>query len=65
MHTTTSRDWTLIHHGDFSGDVTIRQGERELTVPASVLLDFAAAVVRQREMDRLESASTEELLRLK
>lgn len=69
-HTTDlGQGWIAIHDGDFEGEVTLREivpGRKkplnEVTIPASVLLQFAAEVVRSTAIQQLERATSHEIL---
>lgn len=65
MHTTPIGDYTFVHDVDFRGNVEIvtREGER-LSIPATILLKFAAEVVRTHRMSKLERATAAQLLDL-
>jgi hypothetical protein len=67
MHTTTLHGSTalILHHGDYQGDVTIRDSaDRTVHVPADLLRQFVANQVRGEQIGRLESLSTNEILGL-
>lgn len=65
------------HNGDYSGDViinkrvvpaglsekdTMKLPFEEIEIPASVILDLAAAYILRKRLEKLESATTEEIL---
>lgn len=67
--TDLGQGWIAIHDGDYKGDVTLRQLApkrkkplQEVTIPATVLLEFAGEVIRSEAIQRLEQAPLEELL---
>jgi hypothetical protein len=74
MHSTTLRNYTILHHGDYSGDVEIvRHVEDPLeadanfrvTVPADILFRFVADAVRLRRISQLENMTDQQILGLK
>ncbi len=67
MHTTNIENFTFIHNGDYSGNAQIQREswERPVYIPCSVLLEFAAELVRNRKIEALEQADAAELLGLK
>lgn len=53
---------TFIFNSDFSGDVVIRDGDRELNVPVTDLVGFVAEYVRRTKISQLEDASDADVL---
>lgn len=70
MHTKefkTSHGSTVafIHHGDYSGDVTIVGADgRSVIVPCDLVTAFVAEIVRAKKLQALEQADAVEILGL-
>lgn len=66
MHTFKHGDWTIIHHGDYSGDATIIAPDKnEMAIPCETIRAFVAEQVRGSKIAEAEDASVAELLGLK
>jgi hypothetical protein len=60
------RQFTLLHNGDYSGEVTIRNEmtKQELTVDTDVLFHFLSRVLRAARISKLENQSAASILGL-
>lgn len=66
MHVSEHDSVDFIHHGDFSGEITIRGWDnREVTVTKKALVGIVAQMVRGEKIEALEQASDEKVLGLK
>lgn len=66
MHTTQTEGGTsFIHHGDYSGEVTVVTGRKRMQVPMSDLKEFIAESIRQNAINCLEEMTTEQILSFK
>lgn len=55
MHTTKINQTVFIHDGDYGGDVEIRTGRGNITMPFLDLKGFIADYVRNKRIGKLES----------
>lgn len=62
--TNLSSGVSVVHNGDFSGDMTFVVKGRSVDVPAESVLEMAAEVVRSTRIGELEQMGTHELLGL-
>ena len=73
-HTTTVNNVSFIHNGDYSGDVEIvlppkknpgvgNVEEMSLTVHFDAIKDFMAEYVRSELIEKIENASSDEILK--
>jgi hypothetical protein len=63
--TEDGREFFLNHNSDWSGETLLREGTQtfKLEIPAEVFVQTAAEILRARRIERLEQATTEELLK--
>lgn len=62
MHTTEIDGVTFHHHGDYSGEIVIQVGKKELTVSTKALVGLVAEMVRAERTIKLEESTPEEIL---
>lgn len=65
MHTLEYGGWRLIHHGDHMGSCRLVAPNKDMAegIPTELLRLFVAEQIRASRIDRLEQASTAEILR--
>ncbi len=53
---------SIVHRGDMSGELEIRNGDTVIKMPSRVIFELVADYLRDRRISVLEQATTEELL---
>lgn len=64
MHNMQIKGWNINYNGDFSGEVSFRQPGAYIPyeVPFVIIEQIVAEKVRAERIEKLEEATTEELL---
>lgn len=62
MHSMHFKTFNLFYNGDYSGEVIIKQGGVEVRIPFEDLEEVVADRKRAIMIEKLEEASTEEIL---
>lgn len=73
MHTFKGKSCTIVHHGDYTGDIEIREGQVEdvaaedegrprVTVAAEDIAAFVAEYVRLNRIEEIEQMEPDDVL---